>query len=144
MAADRPSEYFLDTNLVVRLVTGDPPDMAAAAEATFRRAARREFALHLTALVVGEAVYVLTSFYKLPRGRAAEALSRVIGLPGVRAPEAAALLRALGLFATVPRLHFVDAYVTARAEAGAAGVSSFDAGIRRAGLVPVLDPARQQ
>ena len=138
------SDYFLDTNPIVRLVSGDPPDMAAKAERMFQRAARREFTLHLTALVVGEAVYVLTSFYDLPRGSVAQALIQVIDLPGLKVPEAAVLKRGLELFAATPSLHFVDAYLTAKGEAEEAGVSSSDAAIRKTGLVPVLDPMDEE
>ena len=69
-----PGDYYLDINPVVRLVTGDPPRMAKAATELFERAARREFALHLTATVVAEAAFVLTSFYKVSRERSVEAL----------------------------------------------------------------------
>jgi predicted nucleic acid-binding protein len=133
-----PSAYFLDTNAIIRLIIGEPADLAGAAERLFERAARREFTLLLTPLVLGEAVYVLTSFYKLPRARVVEALRRVIDLPGVHATEQESLLRTMALFADKPSLHFVDAYLIASAEVESCGVASFDSAIRKVGLVPVI------
>ena len=64
----------------------------------------------------------------------------MIDLPGVRTPEADVLRRGLRLWAETSKLHLVDAYLTALAESTGRGVSSSDAGIRKSGLVPVLDP----
>lgn len=114
--------------------------MAHHAEAVFQAAADRAYTLHLTPLVVGEAVFVLTSFYKLSVGEAVAALQGVIDLPGVRAEQSTVLLRALGLYVQTPKLHFVDAYLIARSEAEGRGVASFDKRIEKTGLVPVCNP----
>jgi predicted nucleic acid-binding protein len=50
---------FVDTNVLVRHLTGDPADMAARATSYLRS----ETQLFLTDLVVAETVYVLESFY---------------------------------------------------------------------------------
>ena len=54
---------FVDTNVLVRHLTGDPPEMAGRATAYLRAEAE----LLLTDLVVAETVYVLESFYEAPR-----------------------------------------------------------------------------
>jgi predicted nucleic acid-binding protein len=140
MPQEIPKDCFLDTNLVVRLVTGDPPEMAQPVKRLFERAALKEGTLRLTSLVVGESLYVLTSFYKLPRDRVAQALIRVIDLPGVRTAEADPLKRSLDLFAENPKLHFVDAYLIARAETDKRGVATADEAIQKSSLVPVHNP----
>jgi len=61
---------FIDTNVLVRHLTGDPPDMAARATAYLEN----ENELLLTDLVAAETVYVLESFYETPRHEVAEAL----------------------------------------------------------------------
>jgi len=50
---------FVDTNVLVRHLTGDPPEMAVRATAYLRR----ESELLLTDLVAAETVSVLESFY---------------------------------------------------------------------------------
>lgn len=133
--------WWVDTNLVVRLVTGDPPAMAEEAARFFEAGARGDLSLRLDPLVVAEALYALTSFYKLPRERVVVALKEVVGLPGLRVEQRAVVLRALALHGDTPKLHYVDAWLTARAEAAGEGVATFDAGIRKSAPVPVRHPA---
>jgi len=59
---------FVDTNILVRHLTGDPPEQAE--RATKFLAAADE--LLLADLVVAEVVDVLESFYQVPRQRVAE------------------------------------------------------------------------
>ncbi len=87
MAPVTPDRWWVDTNLVVRLVTGDPPAMAEQAARFFEVNAGKGTPLRLGPLVVAEALYVLTSFYKLSRTRAAEALLMIAGLPGLRVEQ---------------------------------------------------------
>ena len=54
---------FVDTNILVRHLVGDPP--AIAKRATAFLASQPE--LYLADLIVAETVYVLESFYKAPR-----------------------------------------------------------------------------
>ncbi len=63
---------FVDTNILVRHLTGDPPDMAARATAYLEA----EEALLLTDLIAAETAYVLESFYEAPRDQVAHAPHR--------------------------------------------------------------------
>ena len=54
---------FIDTNIVVRHLTGDPAEMAPRATAYLAEAAKRS----LTDLIVAETVYVIESFQQTPR-----------------------------------------------------------------------------
>ena len=139
------ASYLLDTNLIVRLVVGDPPNGPAVADRVVRlfdAAAAGEHGLVATPVVVAESLFVLTSFYRSPRPDAALAVRRVLGLKGVRVREAGAVAAALDLFAARPKLHFVDAYLLSLAAAEGAGLATADAALARAAgrEVPVLDP----
>ena len=78
-AAAVPMNAFLDTNVLVRHLTGDPPEMAARATAARQSASE----LLLTDLVAAETIYLLESFYEVPRGQVAEALRSLIGFDSV-------------------------------------------------------------
>ena len=54
---------FLDTSMVVRYLTGDPPEMADRAT----RIIDIESGLEVTDVVIVETAYVLTSVYRVPR-----------------------------------------------------------------------------
>jgi predicted nucleic-acid-binding protein len=65
---------FIDTNILVRHLTGDPPEMAARAS----RFLAQERDLLLADLVVAETVYVLESFYEATRAVIAESIRALI------------------------------------------------------------------
>jgi predicted nucleic-acid-binding protein len=96
--------------------------------------------LLLADLVVAECVYVLESFYEVPRERVAELMRAAIGLPSIRTVDPAALLRALEIY-EVDRLDFAEAYLVAQAEAtGVNRVLSFDKTIDRVKTVTRREP----
>ena len=118
---------FVDTNVVIRHLTQDPPTQGAAATA-FLAAADE---LVLVDLVLAEIVYVLESFYRVPRARIAAMARSVIGFPAIQSENDGVLIRALEVY-ELDRLDFVEAYLVARAEAaGVEAIASFDRGIDR-------------
>jgi predicted nucleic acid-binding protein len=115
----------VDTNVLILHLTGDPPEMATRATAAL--ASGEE--LLLVDLVLAECVYVLESFYDLPRQRVADLMRSAIALPSIKTVDALTLLRALEVY-EVQRLDFAEAYLVAFAEAtGVAQVLSFDKAI---------------
>jgi predicted nucleic acid-binding protein len=128
---------FLDTNILIRHLTGDPPEQAARAS-KFLAAADE---LLLADLVVAEVVYVLESFYEVPRPRVAELVRAIIAFPAVVVLDPAMLLRALEVYET-DRLDFAEAYLVAQAERSGVGVvASFDKALDRVATVRRLEPA---
>jgi predicted nucleic acid-binding protein len=128
---------FVDSNVLIRHLTGDPPDQAA--RATGFLAAAEE--LLLADLVVAEVVYVLESFYDLPRAEVAELVRAIIAFPAIVALDPAMLLRALEVYETA-RLDFAEAYLVAQAERSGVGVvASFDQAIDRVATVRRVEPA---
>lgn len=127
---------FLDTNILVRHLTGDPPQQA--------RRATRFLAEHdellVADLVLAELVYVLESFYELERPRVADLARAVIAFAAIVVVDEALLLRALELY-EVQRLDFAEAYLVAAAESSGVGVvASFDRGIDKVESVQRLEP----
>jgi predicted nucleic-acid-binding protein len=90
-----------------------------------------ETELLLVDLVVAECVYVLESFYEVPRARVAELMRAAIAFPSIRTVDRQSLLRALEIY-EVDRLDFAEASLVAHAEATGVGtVLSFDKSIDR-------------
>jgi len=128
---------FLDTNILVRHLTGDPPEQAARASKFLATADE----LLLADLVVAEVVYVLESFYEVPRQQVAELVRAVLAFPTIVVLDPPALLRALEIYET-DRLDFAEAYLVAQAERSGVGVvASFDKAIDRVATVRRLEPA---
>jgi predicted nucleic acid-binding protein len=127
---------FVDSNILVRHLTGDPPDLAARATEFLRGAE----SLIVVDLVVAEVVYVLESVYEVERERVAELVRAVIGFPAVVVPDEALLLRALEIYEQY-RIHFAESYLAACAEvSGVDVVASFDRDIDRVPTVRRLEP----
>ena len=127
---------FVDSNVLVRHLTADPPDQARRATAFLRDAEN----LILVDLVVAEVVYVLESVYDLERARVAELVRAILGFPAVLVLDAALLLRSLEIY-EVHRVHFAEAYLAACAEvSGVGAVATFDRTIDRVGTVQRIEP----
>ncbi len=96
--------------------------------------------LLLADLSVAECVYVLESFYEVPRERVAELMRAAIALPTIKALDSATLLRALEVY-EVDRLDFAEAYLVAQAEAtGIEQILSFDKSIDRISTITRHEP----
>jgi predicted nucleic acid-binding protein len=127
---------FVDTNILIRHLTGEPPDMASRATAYLKH----ETELYLTDLIVAETAYVLESVYESPRSQVAEAIRSLVVLPSVVAIDSALLLRAIEIYET-ERIDFAEAYLVACAETtGIARVASFDRSIDRVTTVERVEP----
>jgi predicted nucleic-acid-binding protein len=134
---DARLSVFLDTNILIRHLTGDPPVQARRASA-FLAAADE---LLVPDLIVAEVVFVLDSFYEVERERVAELVRAVIGFPAIVVVDAPLLLRALEVY-EVDRIDFADAYLVASAEAtGVETIASFDRSIDRVPTVRRVEPA---
>ena len=127
---------FVDTNVLIRHLTGDPPDLAARATA-FLAAADE---LLLPDLIVAETVYVLESFYEVPADEVARMVRSVVAYPPIRTLDPALLLRSLEVYET-HRIDFAEAYLVASAEAsGIADIISFDRSIDRVTTAHRIEP----
>jgi predicted nucleic acid-binding protein len=127
---------FVDTNVIVRHLTGDPSEMATRATAFLAG----ETEILLADLVLGETVYVLESFYKVPRDQLAAAMRSLLAMPSVMTVDPAVLLRSLEVYEQ-DRLDFAEAYLVACAEStGINRVASFDRSIERVGTVERVEP----
>ncbi len=128
---------FVDTNVLIRHLTGDPPDQARLATRYLERADQ----LLLPDLILAEVAYVLESFYEVARLQVAEALRAILSFRAIRVVDSALLYRTVELY-EVHRLDFADAYLVASAERTGVGVvASFDRAIDRAATVRREEPS---
>lgn len=132
-------EAYLDANVILRHLTGDPPEMAEAALAIFGKAEEGELRLRVLQVTVAEVVWVLESYYGHPRDDIATTVARLLQADGLEVERPGRLMEALALY----REHgvdFADALVGAAARReGPPVVRSFDddfdrlPGVTRAG-----------
>ena len=127
---------YVDTNVLVRHLTGDPLDQAERATAFLRGAEE----LALTDLVVAEVCYVLERVYRVPRETVAQVLRSLLVLPSVVVADRNRLVRTIEVY-ECDGLHFAEAYLVAAAEQeGPPRVASFDRAIDRVATVERIEP----
>jgi predicted nucleic acid-binding protein len=127
----------VDTNIFVRALTLDHPEMSADSQDLFRRAVRGEVALATSEAVIAEVCYVLTSrtIYGIDRATVAKLLRPMLMVRALHLPDKGLVLAALDRWASTEQRKFVDCLVVERALAGDAQVYSYDRGLDRvAGL----------
>lgn len=127
---------FVDTNILIRHLTGDPPEQAD--RATRFLASTDE--LLLADLIVAETVYVLESFYGVGRSQIAEAIRALLAFDPIITVDAALLRRAIEVY-ELEQLDFAEAYLVANAETtGVRRIASFDTSIDRMTTVERIEP----
>ncbi len=117
--------YLVDTNILLRFLTGEPPAQAAAARQLFISATAGEIVLDVSPVIVAEAFYTLVSFYKVDRKSATEKLSLLLQQHGVRLREESQVLAALECLQSA-NVGFADAFLAAGAAEEQVAVASFD------------------
>ncbi len=127
---------FVDTNVLIRHLSGDTAQLAARATTLLADADE----LLLADLIVAEMVYVLESFYEVPREEVGRMARAVVAYPSIRTLDPALLLRALEVYETVG-IDFAEAYLVASAEtAGIVDIVSFDRDLDRVASVNRVEP----
>lgn len=131
MTGERAS--YIDTDVIVRLVTGDDPVKQAAAARLFQDVEDGRLTVAAPVTVIADAVFVLCSrrLYNLPRQQASAALARLVRIPGFRVDRRRTLLIALDLFGA-STVDFGDCMVVAAMRhAGSSRLYSYDADFDR-------------
>ncbi|HEV7493597.1 PIN domain-containing protein [Baekduia sp.] len=127
---------FVDTNVLIRHLTGDPPGQAGRATAALPEAEQ----LLVTDVVFAECVFVLESFYETPPAQVAMTMRALLAMATVAVADRPVLLRALEIYEQ-DRLHFAEAQLVAAAEASGVGrVLSFDKALKRATSIAWWEP----
>lgn len=116
---------LLDTNTLIRFITGEPENQAREAAELVAAAESGKIRLCVIPMILAEAVYVLTGFYGHPRAKVAAALYHLIACPGFQSPDHERMIRALKLFG-VGKIDFADCYLAAASFLDETMVISFD------------------
>ncbi len=128
--------HGVDTNVVVRYLTGDDVGQAARA-----RAVIGQFPVFVPRTVVLEVEWVLRSVYEMPQDRVISAIRGLAGLPGVTIEDAEMVATALDW--AEAGMDFADAVHLAAARA-CESFLSFDRRLLKAGTelnhIPVRSP----
>ncbi|MBI3103625.1 PIN domain-containing protein [Candidatus Daviesbacteria bacterium] len=108
------SDPFVDTDVIIRLLSGDDPQKQAEAAVLFEQVQAGKLKVAAPDTVIADAVYVLSSprLYHLPRAQIEELLRPLVALPSFRVKNKRVVLLALRHYASSP-IDFGDAMIVA-------------------------------
>ncbi len=132
------TNLWIDANILLRLLTGDTPEMAERTVRLAQKAERGEVALKLLPIVVAEVSWVLNSFYGYSRSEIAQVLIPLMTTEGLLVENVDRVIAALKQMASV-NVDFLDAYLAEIARKEGEAVVSFDRDFRRLGI-PWIEP----
>lgn len=112
---------LLDTNAVLRYILNDIPKQHDKVKEYIRS---RPVAVRYE--VIAEAVFVLESFYKMPRGDIADVMNKFLSTKNVNSHYPTVLLAALTLYATKKKLDIIDCMLCAFNNINGWDVLTFD------------------
>ena len=103
-----------DTNVILRYLLNDVPDQYQESAVFFEKVRIGSAQIELLECVIVEAVYILTKFYKVPRGDAAASLQGILHYKGAANADKEQLLVSLTLYAA-SSLDIVDCVLAVKA-----------------------------
>ena len=106
------TRYLVDTNVLLRFLTGEPVGQALAVKELFARAATGELVLEVSPVIIAETIYTLLSYYEVERKEAVEKIEKLLRQPGFKVRERAEVFSALARLRTT-NAGFADAYLAA-------------------------------
>jgi len=135
------ARFFADANLFLCYLTNDVPEQAAAVGRLLRRAGAGELQLVTNAMVMAELVWVMESFYKLPRATILDYVLAIINTPGLQISESDRVVQAIVWYAE-KNVDFIDAFNAVwMMDEDISAVYTFDhKHFRRLGGLTVLSP----
>lgn len=131
---------YVDANVILRLITDDPPEMADAAQRTLRLVDEGELELVIHPGVLAETVWVLSSFYGFSPSEIAPLLRTFLASEGIVGEDKTALLQALEIYED-KNVDLVDAMLAVEMlKHGISEVYSFDKHFDRLPGIRRLEP----
>jgi predicted nucleic acid-binding protein len=108
---------YIDTDVIIRLLTGDDPKKQEAASELFEQVERGQLTVAAPDTVIADAVFVLSSprLYHVSREEVKELLTPLVRLPHFRVHNQQSVLRALEIYAST-KLDFGDTMIIASME----------------------------
>lgn len=123
------TQPFIDTDVIIRFLTGDDSEKQAAATVLFEQVEQGLLTAQAPDTVIADAVYVLSSprLYHLARGDVQQMLTALVRLPLFHVQNRWSVLQALDLYAST-KLDFGDALIIASMrQQGSQVLYSYDA-----------------
>ncbi len=116
----------IDANIVLRFLTNDIPDKAAACEALLERVEAGQEEVFLPDLAIADVVWTLEKFYRIEKTRIMEIITPILAAEGLFCSSKGQVLSALAIY-TQMNIDWTDAFIAAQMkEKGQYEIYSYD------------------
>ena len=122
--------YLLDTNIIIRYLTGDNEEFLKKSIEYFKDIETAKIKVEILEIVLMEAFFVLTKFYKLPKKDVILDLKTILSLDGVVNSNKIILYEALSIVEN-KNIDFVDALICTKSKLQGYGKLSFDNDVKK-------------
>lgn len=122
-------KYIVDTNFIIRYLLSDNEDQYKETKGFFESAREGKIQIQLEQSVFVEVIFVLSSFYEIPKEKIVATLHSLLSYKGLEA-EKQLLQHALEIFQE-NNIHIVDAIVIARCNYSKNQVLTFDKKLKK-------------
>lgn len=120
----------LDTNVLIRFLRADHPELSQKAKEIFLKAQKGEIRIYLDEVIVAESVWLLSSFYKIERKEIALQLQELVSQEWIVNPRKKVILESLSLFLET-NLHFVDCWIACINKSISGELKTFDKKLKK-------------
>jgi predicted nucleic-acid-binding protein len=117
-------KYICDTNFIIRYLLADNQEMFIKTKEIFDKAKIGQVTLIIEQTVFTEVVFVLSSFYQVPKAKIAETLTELLTYKGIDS-DIETLLSALDYYQR-QNIHIVDCLLLAKSKSTNVPILSFD------------------
>jgi predicted nucleic acid-binding protein len=118
-------KLYCDTNYIIRYLLADHEEHFKKTSEIFHQAKTGKVLLIIEQTVFTEVIFVLSSFYKVPKIKISEVMSELLAYKGVICDDKDSLLLALNIYAK-HNLHIVDSILLAKSQMHKLPLLTFD------------------
>jgi len=120
----------IDTNVLIRFLRADHPQLSPKAREIFAKAQKGEIKIYLDEIIVAEAIWLLSSFYKVKKADIAFQLQELISQEWIVNPRKKLILDSLSLYST-SSLHYIDCWAICVSQSVKSELKTFDKKLTR-------------
>ena len=103
---------LIDTNVIVRFLTGSSDEKFKGVFGFFKDVENGKIIVELKLIVLFQAIFVLKSFYKVPKGKIVMAIKGILKLKGLKIKEKKTVVNMMNIWNS-NNIEIVDAYLIA-------------------------------
>lgn len=115
----------IDTNILLRFLLRDNQKLFKVAKSNFQKAENGSLHIYLDEVIIAEAIWVLTSYYKKPKQFLVDSLEKLVSQNWIINPRKNFILQALHLF-RMHNISYIDCWIYIVCQSRSIELKTFD------------------